>query len=71
MAVGSTMWLAFYLHSTVEYNVCLSVLSVCTYTGTNDKAGAASFLQRWVSPISIKETTVPYTEWSYPSVDKS
>lgn len=39
-------------------------------SGTNDKAGAASFLQRWVSPLSIKETFVPCTSWTYPSVDK-
>jgi len=40
------------------------------FLGTNDKAGAPQFVQRWVSPQSIKETTVPYTDWSYPSVDK-
>jgi 1-pyrroline-5-carboxylate dehydrogenase len=39
-------------------------------TGTNDKAGAVSYLQKWVSPMSVKETTAPYTEWSYPSVDQ-
>lgn len=39
-------------------------------SGTNDKAGAASYLQKWVSPMAIKETLVPYTEWGYPSVDK-
>lgn len=39
-------------------------------SGTNDKAGAGSYLQRWVSPLSIKETTVPVTQWSYPSIDK-
>ncbi|XP_064385125.1 delta-1-pyrroline-5-carboxylate dehydrogenase, mitochondrial-like [Halichondria panicea] len=39
-------------------------------SGTNDKAGAPQFVQRWTSPQSIKETTVPYADWSYPSVDK-
>ena len=39
-------------------------------TGTNDKAGAASYLQKWVSPMSVKETTAPYTDWGYPSVDQ-
>ena len=40
-------------------------------TGTNDKAATAAYLQRWVSPQSVKEQMVPLTEWSYPSVDKS
>ncbi|GAA1591843.1 L-glutamate gamma-semialdehyde dehydrogenase [Streptomyces globosus] len=35
-------------------------------SGTNDKAGAASNLQRWVSTRSIKETLVPPTEYGYP-----
>ncbi|MFI2074612.1 MULTISPECIES: L-glutamate gamma-semialdehyde dehydrogenase [Streptomyces] len=35
-------------------------------SGTNDKAGAASNLQRWVSTRSIKETLVPPTEYTYP-----
>ncbi|MFI9205440.1 L-glutamate gamma-semialdehyde dehydrogenase [Streptomyces sp. NPDC053048] len=35
-------------------------------SGTNDKAGAASNLQRWVSTRSIKETLVPPTDYSYP-----
>ncbi|KAL5491336.1 hypothetical protein EMCRGX_G016608 [Ephydatia muelleri] len=39
-------------------------------SGTNDKAGAAPYLLRWVSPVTIKETFVPITDWSYPSVDK-
>lgn len=37
-------------------------------SGTNDKAGSMFYLLRWVSPITIKETTVPLTEWTYPSV---
>ncbi|MEV5243633.1 L-glutamate gamma-semialdehyde dehydrogenase [Streptomyces cinnamoneus] len=35
-------------------------------SGTNDKAGAASNLQRWVSTRSIKETLVPPTDYTYP-----
>jgi 1-pyrroline-5-carboxylate dehydrogenase len=35
-------------------------------SGTNDKAGAALNLQRWISPRSIKETFVPPREWRYP-----
>lgn len=50
--------------------VLLYIIFMMCGTGTNDKAGAASFLQRWVSPLSIKETFVPCSDWSYPSVDK-
>ena len=35
-------------------------------SGTNDKAGSALNLQRWVSPRAIKETFVPPTEFGYP-----
>jgi 1-pyrroline-5-carboxylate dehydrogenase len=35
-------------------------------SGTNDKAGSALNLMRWVSPRSIKETFVPPTEVAYP-----
>ncbi|MFD3540877.1 L-glutamate gamma-semialdehyde dehydrogenase [Streptomyces sp. NPDC058662] len=35
-------------------------------SGTNDKAGAASNLQRWTSTRSIKETLVAPTEYGYP-----
>ena len=35
-------------------------------SGTNDKAGAPSNLQRWTSPRSIKETFVPPTDYRYP-----
>ncbi|WP_370247216.1 L-glutamate gamma-semialdehyde dehydrogenase [Nocardioides sp.] len=35
-------------------------------SGTNDKAGAAANLLRWVSPRSIKETFDPPTEHGYP-----
>ncbi len=35
-------------------------------SGTNDKAGAATNLQRWVSTRSIKETLVPPTDYRYP-----
>ncbi|AWZ04169.1 MULTISPECIES: L-glutamate gamma-semialdehyde dehydrogenase [unclassified Streptomyces] len=35
-------------------------------SGTNDKAGAATNLQRWTSTRSIKETLVAPTEYGYP-----
>lgn len=35
-------------------------------SGTNDKAGSALNLQRWISTRSIKETTVPPTDHRYP-----
>jgi 1-pyrroline-5-carboxylate dehydrogenase len=35
-------------------------------SGTNDKAGAAANLSRWVSPRTIKETMVPPVSWRYP-----
>ncbi len=39
-------------------------------SGTNDKAGAAINLWRWVSPRSIKETFVPPVDYRYPFMDK-
>ena len=35
-------------------------------SGTNDKAGSAANLQRWVNTRVIKETFVPATEYRYP-----
>jgi 1-pyrroline-5-carboxylate dehydrogenase len=35
-------------------------------SGTNDKAGSAINLMRWVSPRTIKETFVPPTDYTYP-----
>jgi len=35
-------------------------------SGTNDKAGSALNLARWVSPRTIKETLVPPTDFRYP-----
>ncbi len=35
-------------------------------SGTNDKAGSALNLMRWVSPRTIKETLAPPTDWRYP-----
>ena len=35
-------------------------------SGTNDKAGSAANLMRWLSPRSIKETFVPPTAYGYP-----
>lgn len=34
-------------------------------SGTNDKAGSAANLMRWLSVRSIKETTVPAKDWTY------
>lgn len=39
-------------------------------SGTNDKAGSAAFLSRWVSARAVKETHVPLTSWAYPSIDQ-
>jgi 1-pyrroline-5-carboxylate dehydrogenase len=38
-------------------------------SGTNDKAGSALNLLRWVSARTIKETLVPPTDWRYPYLD--
>jgi len=35
-------------------------------SGTNDKAGAALNLVRWVSPRTIKEQFLPCSDWRYP-----
>ncbi|MEZ4307059.1 MAG: aldehyde dehydrogenase family protein [Polyangiaceae bacterium] len=35
-------------------------------SGTNDKAGSALNLYRWVSPRTVKETFVPPTTLGYP-----
>ena len=35
-------------------------------SGTNDKAGSASNLLRWLSPRSVKETLVPPKDYRYP-----
>ncbi|MFM7839160.1 MAG: aldehyde dehydrogenase family protein, partial [Chitinophagaceae bacterium] len=35
-------------------------------SGTNDKAGSALNLYRWLSPRTIKETFVPPVDYSYP-----
>ena len=39
-------------------------------SGTNDKAGSALNLIRWVSPRTIKETFVPPTDYRYPFLSK-
>jgi 1-pyrroline-5-carboxylate dehydrogenase len=38
-------------------------------SGTNDKAGSALNLVRWVSARAIKETFVPAVDWRYPHQD--
>ncbi|HET7499612.1 MAG TPA: aldehyde dehydrogenase family protein, partial [Kofleriaceae bacterium] len=38
-------------------------------SGTNDKAGSAANLMRFVSARTIKETFVPPTDWRYPFLD--
>lgn len=39
-------------------------------SGTNDKAGSAANLMRWMSVRSIKETAVPPKNWAYPYMGK-
>lgn len=39
-------------------------------SGTNDKAGSATNLQRWVSQRTIKETFVPPCDYRYPFMEK-
>jgi len=39
-------------------------------SGTNDKAGSALNLQRWISARSIKETFVPPVNYGYPFMDQ-
>ena len=38
-------------------------------SGTNDKAGSAMNLLRWVSARSIKETLAPPADYRYPFMD--
>lgn len=38
-------------------------------SGTNDKAGSAMNLLRWMSVRTIKETMVPPTDWRYPFME--
>jgi 1-pyrroline-5-carboxylate dehydrogenase len=38
-------------------------------SGTNDKAGSAINLLRWVSARAVKETFVPPRDWRYPHMD--
>jgi len=38
-------------------------------SGTNDKAGSALNLLRWVSPRTVKETHLPARSYAYPSMD--
>ena len=39
-------------------------------SGTNDKAGSAQNLHRWVSVRTIKETYVPAKNFTYPFMDE-
>lgn len=39
-------------------------------SGTNDKAGSAANLMRWISPRSMKETFNPPKDWTYPFMDE-
>jgi 1-pyrroline-5-carboxylate dehydrogenase len=38
-------------------------------SGTNDKAGSATNMMRWMSVRTIKETLDPPTDWRYPFMD--
>jgi 1-pyrroline-5-carboxylate dehydrogenase len=40
-------------------------------SGTNDKAGSALNLERWVTPRTIKESFCPPTEYRYPFMDEA
>jgi 1-pyrroline-5-carboxylate dehydrogenase len=40
-------------------------------SGTNDKAGSALNLLRWMSPRTIKETFAPPRDWTYPFMGRS
>jgi len=40
-------------------------------SGTNDKAGSAFNLLRWLSPRAIKETLLPPTDYRYPFLNES
>ncbi len=40
-------------------------------SGTNDKAGSASNIARWLSPRTLKETFVPATDTAYPFMGES
>jgi len=40
-------------------------------SGTNDKAGSAANLMRWVSVRAVKETLVPPTDYRYPFLDEA
>ncbi|XP_062505352.1 delta-1-pyrroline-5-carboxylate dehydrogenase, mitochondrial-like [Corticium candelabrum] len=39
-------------------------------SGTNDKTGTKVLLQRYVSPLAIKEQFQPLTRWDYPLMAK-
>lgn len=39
-------------------------------SGTNDKAGMLTYLQKWTSPQAIKESLAPLPHWSYPYMKK-
>lgn len=39
-------------------------------SGTNDKAGSSSYVQKWTSVQSIKETFVPLRDIDYPYMRK-
>lgn len=40
-------------------------------SGTNDKAGSALNLARWVSPRTIKETFAPPADYRYPYMEEA
>ena len=39
-------------------------------SGTNDKAGSAMNILRWMTARTLKETMVPPEEWTYPYMDE-
>ncbi len=40
------------------------------HSGTNDKAGFLNNITRWLSPRTVKETTVPPLDWRRPFMDR-
>ena len=53
------------------HRMSLNPIQLCYISiGTNDKAGSSSYLQRWASPLAIKEAFVPTTDWRYPSMEQ-
>jgi hypothetical protein len=53
------------LVGSVQHCDYIALNSGCV-AGTNDKAGAPTYLLKFASPQSVKTTSQPLTEWTYP-----